>query len=328
MKKTKAPNKKPVRTQRPYLQIGQFIILAGLLLLLPQQNSYALRSVTEKITVRPTLVAPTPEPLPQNQTGQPPPELTAQGIVIVDIFSGVTLYEKNPDIQFLPASTTKIMTALVALTDYSLSDIVTVKTAITEGQVMGLTSGETVTVENLLYATLVHSANDAAYTLAETAKGGVSAFVGRMNELAKLYYLENTHFTNPVGFDDPNHYTTPKDLARLTRVAIQNPVFLKMVGIPQITVSDTTFTRFHALKNVNELLGKIPGIFGVKTGWTANAGQALVSIVQRGEHKVLIVVLKSDDRFGETQKLLTWVFNDFIWQTFSPESGFKIIEAK
>lgn len=301
----------------PWFKLAQLFILASFFLFLPPQNVYSLRAVTEKYSFHELLTAPLPAPMPISLNLLPPPELTAQGIMVVDTTSGVPLYEKNSTMRLFPASTTKIMTALVVLESYKLDDVVKVGVVVTEGQVMGLVSGETITVENLLYGMLIHSANDAAYALAEHYPGGVTAFVNRMNDTAKRFHLTDTHFANPIGYDDPNHYTTAKDLGRLSLVAGKNPTITKMVGVPQMTVADTTYVHFHPLRNVNQLVGRIPGVSGFKSGFTELAGQALVTTVQKNDHKVLIVLLKSADRFVETETLLNWVFANFMWREFT-----------
>lgn len=309
--------------KKTFLSVGrilQLLIFAFLLSQLPPHNVYSIRAVTEEYAPKVDLVPPTPAPYPINVTQVVPPPLSAQGVMIVDVPSGVSLYEKNSDIQFLPASTTKLMTAMVALEHYQLTDEVVVKTVITEGQVMELVYGERITVENLLYGILVHSANDAAFALAEHFPGGVEAYVALMNEKARYLHLNRTHFTNPIGFDDAAHMTTPKDLANLSLTALKNSIITKMVGVPQITVSDSTYSHFHPLKNINELLGKIPGVSGLKTGWTIHAGQALVTTAQRNGRQILIVLLKSEDRFGETEQLLEWVFTNFSWVNYT-DSG-------
>lgn len=308
------------KTDLPLGRIAQFLIFAFFLTQLPPHNAYSFRAVTEEYTPKVALIPPTPAPYPINVTQVAPPLLSAQGVMIVDVPSGVSLYEKNSDTQFLPASTTKLMTAMVALEHYQLIDEIVVKTVITEGQVMGLVYGERITVENLLYGIMVHSANDAAFALAEHFPGGVEAFVAQMNEKARSLHLNQTRFTNPIGFDDAAHVISPKDLASLSLAALKNPIITKMVGVPQITVSDSTFSHFHPLKNINELLGKIPGVSGLKTGWTIHAGQALVTTAQRNDRQILIVLLKSEDRFGETEQLLGWVFANFTWENYS-DSG-------
>lgn len=302
----------------PWTKLIYFAVLFFLLLTLPPQNAYSFRAVTEEFIPKTELPLPTPALLPEMILQTDPPLLSAEGVVVIDLPSGVTLYEKNPDEKLLPASTTKIMTALVSLEVYQLSDIVRVRTVIGEGQVMGLVPGETITVENLLYGILVHSANDAAYALAENHPEGVVGFVAKMNQKTTELHLINTHFTNPIGFDDAAHFTTARDLARLSRVALQHPVIKKIAAVPQITVSDTLYTQFHPLKNVNELVGKIPGVGGLKTGWTLYAGQSVVTTISRNGHQVLFVVLKSADRFGETEQLIGWVFTNFRWKDLRP----------
>ncbi len=298
-----------------HLNIIFAFIFALMLLFLPAQNYYAFKfAYGQAKQVLPQLDLVSPAPIPQNFTQTAAPPLTAQSVLVLDINSRIKLFEKNPKQRLLPASTTKIMTAVIALENYKLDEIVEVKSLVTEGQKMDLVLGEKITVENLLYGILVHSANDAAQVLAEHDKGGIAGFVQKMNLKAQKLNLTNTHFTNPIGYDNSEHYSSAEDLAKLSLYALHNPTIKKMVGIPQITVSDTNFTIFHTLKNVNELLGKIPGLSGIKTGWTLLAGESLISEVQRDGHAVLIVILGSQDRFGETESLVNWVFENFRWE--------------
>jgi len=260
---------------------------------------------------------PIPAQYPQNTTGiYPGEEVTAEGVVVMDVASGVFLYRRNENEQLLPASTTKLMTALVALDSYKLDDIVTIMIASRSGQLMGLFDGEQMTVENLLYGLLIHSGNDAAFALADHYRGGRYAFMQAMNKKATDLHLTGTHYTNPAGFDDLEHKMTPLDLARLGSAAIQNNTIAKMVAIPQITISDATHTYYHELKNVNQLLGKIPGVNGIKTGWTEEAGENLITSVVRNNHDIIIVILQSRDRFQDTTKLIDWVFTNYKWETF------------
>lgn len=260
-----------------------------------------------------------PAPYPVNTTGvYPGYEISAEGVVVFDLESGVTLYGRNAEEVLSPASTTKIMTALVALEHYNLDDVVTVATVANSGQVMGLVPGEQITVENLLYGALIHSGNDAAWALAEHYVGGVEKFVEAMNEKAVALHLAHSHFTNPVGYDDPAHKMSAIDLTRLSAYALTNKTIAKIVAIPQITISDAQHTRFHSLTNVNALLGKIPGVAGIKTGWTEDAGENLVTLVERNGHRVITVVLKSLNRFNDTEQLINWVFANYTWQVFVP----------
>lgn len=295
-----------------------FLGFVLLLFLIPAPNVY-FQSIpkSSKSQLPDNLTIPDAPPVPVNATRKEPPLTSAEGIYIVDVPSNVTLYEKNASVKLFPASTTKIATALVALDYYKLDDILTAKTIVNDGRTMGLISGERLTFESLLYGTLVHSANDAAYVLAENYPGRIERFVDKMNQKALSLHLDTTHFTNPIGFDDPDHYTTAKDLARLATEALSNKTFAKIVGTKSITVSDVTYTYFHSLSNVNELLGKIAGLSGVKTGFTQSAGEILVSVVHKNSTAVIFVVLKSHDRFGETEKLVDWVFGNFIWKEVS-----------
>lgn len=305
---------------RQWDRILFLIVVAGFILFIPGQNIYTLLQVNSKPTIRPFPYAvPTPAPFPENISGIfPGAETTAQGIVVLDLDSGVTMYARNEKELLAPASTTKILTALVALDHYQLDDVVTVQTAANNGQVMGLVPGEKITVENLLYGALIHSGNDAAWALGEHYPGGIDAFVREMNMKAKAIHLDNSHFTNPVGYDDINHKMTPFDLARLAAYALTNKTIAKIVAIPQITISDVTHTYFHPLANVNQLLGKIPGVGGIKTGWTEEAGENLVTLIERNGHRVIIVVLKSANRFTETVSLINWIFSSYEWKSLVP----------
>lgn len=293
----------------------QFLLLGILLFLLPSPGKF-IHSESVSLFINPTpSLTPTPQaPPPVNTYKVPAPYVSAESYVITDLKSGSTLDSKNENKLLFPASTTKVMTALVVLDKFDLDDVMTVKTVITEGSKMNLVSGETLTVESLLYGALVHSANDAAFTLAENYPGGVDAFVVKMNEKADEIGLSDTHFTNPIGFDDPRHYTTSSDLTKLSVYALKNKIIDKISSTKSITVSDTTFTFFHKLDNVNQLLGKVAGISGLKTGYTENAGEILISTVKKNGHTVLFAVMKSKDRFGETVALIDWVFNNFTWQ--------------
>lgn len=296
-------------------------ILAVFILLSPAQNVYTTATLAKPSLFRLPFPMPSPAPFPVNVGGfYPGDEITASAIVIVDVDSSVVMFERNANLLLSPASTTKIMTALVALDAYDLDEVVAVKNVLTDGQSMKLAVGEKLTVENLLYGTLVASGNDAAFVLADNYPGGVDAFVAAMNEKAKVLKLTQTHFTNPMGFDDPNHKMSAMDLANLSRVALLNPIIAKMVAIPQITISDVTHSYFHPLININELLGKIPGVGGIKTGWTEEAGENLVTLVDRNGHKVILVILHSDDRFAETTALIGWIFGTFRWEDVKPGS--------
>lgn len=267
---------------------------------------------------RKLLPIPTPAPYPINKNASSLPEISARSAIIVDVNSSVVLFQKYPNQRLLPASTTKIMTAILALENYRLDQILTVGQVKIDGNSIKLLPGEQMTVENLLYGLLVGSGNDAAEVLAENFPEGKTGFIWAMNQKAQQLQLTNTHFTNPVGYDEEGHYSTAADLAQLTLKAIQNPVFSRMVSTEKLTITDVSGTINHPLKNTNELIGELAEVKGVKTGWTQNAGECLVSLIEKNNEKLISVILASNDRFGETKTLIKWIFENFEWQAIAP----------
>lgn len=233
------------------------------------------------------------------------PEISAEGVYIVDLPSFTPIMKRNEHEHLFPASTTKIITALVAYDVYKPDDVITVKQTITDGQIMGLVPNEKITVENLLYGTLVHSGNDAAYVLADNY--GQENFVDLMNKKAIELNMKDSHFTNPAGFDDNSQLSSPFDLALAARELLKNKFLSKIVSVKEITISDVDFKFFHKLSNVNQLLGKIQGIGGLKTGYTENAGENLVSFYKKNGHQYIIVIIKSKDRFEDTKNIVKWI---------------------
>ena len=259
---------------------------------------------------------------PVNTTKMPAPALTARGVIVIDADSKAILYQQNPDLKLLPASTTKIMTALIALENYSLNEVITISPIDTEPVTMGLQTNEKITVENLLYGLLVGSANDAALALARHFPTGEAGFIAAMNLKAKNLHLRDTQFTNPVGFDNFGQYTTVHDLSLLTAEAMQSAFFKRLVSTISITVTDVDHTVSHELTSLNLLLGQVSGLSGVKTGFTQLAGECLITFVQRQNHQIITVVLGSHDRFGDTNQLIDWVFVNFSWQELSPATHY------
>lgn len=258
-------------------------------------------------------------PLPVLRDGLSFPILSAQGVYAVDLNSGVSLYEKNSEARLLPASTTKIVTALTALDYFQLDDILTVPNMKIDGQKMGLFQGEKMRFEDLLYGLLVYSANDAAETIAANFPGGRDAFITAMNEKASNLSMSNSYFQNPVGLDGISQFTTAKDLVRVSEVAMRNSVFAHVVGTQKILIKDISGKYAYNIKNINELLGSVNGVLGVKTGWTENARENLVTYIERDGHKIMIAVLGSQDRFGETKELIDWIFGSYVWEPVEPK---------
>ena len=247
-------------------------------------------------------------PIPAVKLAVKGPKVSAQGVYIVERKTFTPVYMKNPDTQFYPASTTKIVTALTTIDLLKSQDVVTVNVATAEGQLMDLVPGEKMSVENLLHGMLVHSANDAAYALANY-RGDYSGFIDHMNIVAKRLGMTRSSFRNPAGLDEDGQLTTPHDLALAARTLLDHPALRKMVSVKEITVMDEDFRITHVLKNVNELLGMIEGLGGIKTGYTEAAGENLVSYFKTPYtgHEYIIVVMKSEDRFADTQTLTEWL---------------------
>lgn len=233
------------------------------------------------------------------------PEVYAEGIYIVDLPSFTPLAQRNPHQRFFPASTTKILTALVAADVYKPDEVVTIKRTVSDGQIMGLMIGEKITVENLFYGLLVYSGNDAAYVLADNY--GYQKFIALMNQKAKELKMDSSYFKNPEGLDEDGQYSSPFDLALAARELLKNKYLAKIVSTKEITVSDVDFKYFHKLENVNKLLGEVQGLGGLKTGYTESAGENLISFYKKNGHEFVIVILKSTDRFTDTRNIVSWL---------------------
>lgn len=250
-------------------------------------------------------------PVPKNI---PAPFLSSRAVLAKDLLTGTILYQKDADISFPIASTTKIMTALVASEYYKSNSVLKVMIgAGVSGSKIGLVSGEDLSFRSLLYGMLLSSGNDAAYTLAENYSGGVLGFVSAMNEKAAQLNLQNTHFDNPAGFDSPRHFSSAKDLAIITEEALKNSELAQVFATKKTSIVSLDKKYTHTLSNLNKLLSQVKGVLGVKTGYTEGAKENLVTFVNRNGHQILTVVLGSDDRFGESTKLIEWVYSNFTW---------------
>jgi len=263
---------------------------------------------------------------PVNLEKEPLPFLTARSFVVVDKDSFALMAGRNENLRVLPASTVKVMTALVALDNYHLDDILTVGELEDNGQDIKLLPGEKMTFKNLLYGLLVASGNDVALVLAQNYPGGMLTFVKAMNQKAEDLNLTHTYFANPTGLDsDPQgnlltdlSYTSALDLARLAAYALKNQLLLEIFSTRSVTITDVEGKIKHKLENINELLNYFPGMKGVKTGFTQEAGECLVGYTEQDNRGIITVVLGSDDRFGETVKLTNWVFENFRWTNLTP----------
>jgi len=238
----------------------------------------------------------------------------SESVFAMDVDSEVVLLAKNEDVSMLPASTVKMMTALVASDIYTSDLSLEVKNPVVVGQKMGLKAGEKISANDLLNGLLIYSANDAAEVLAQNYADGRSAFVALMNKKAGDLGLTKTRFTNPSGVDENGQYSTARDLAYLGLSIIKNESISSIVATKQKTVASTNGIIQHKLTSTNQLLGTVPGVLGIKTGWTEFARENLVTYVTRDNHKVIIAVLGSADRFGETKRIIDWIYSSFTWQ--------------
>jgi len=246
----------------------------------------------------------------QAVSDQKPPALNALAAIVVEESTGRVLFARNADQKRSIASTTKIMTALVALENGNLEDTVTIskRAAAIGGSTAGMQAGEKYTLRELLYAMLMISANDAAIAVAEHVGGTVERFADMMNKKAKSIGAVNSNFVTPHGLDRENQYSTASDLAIITIEALKNPVFSQIVSTTNTSISG------HNLYNTNELLGNYPGVDGVKTGYTGKAGRCLVTSARRGEMRVISVVLGSptkNARASASRAILDYCFDNF-----------------
>ena len=234
------------------------------------------------------------------------PEISAETSYIVDRKSFTPVFEKGAHQHMFPASTAKMITALVAYDIYKTDSTIKLNSVLEDGQVMGLVQGEEITIENLLYGTLVQSGNDAAYALAQPI--GLTSFVAKMNEKASVLHMNDTRFENPAGLHNPAQHSSAFDLALAGRAILDNPYLSKIVSTKEIEISDKQYRIFHKLVNVNKLLGEIPGVGGLKTGYTIESGENLVSLYRTPDgHEFIIVVLNSLDRFEDTKTIVNWL---------------------
>lgn len=240
--------------------------------------------------------------------------ILADSYLVIDLASLTPIINYRANQKMYPASLVKLATAIVSYQHYPLEKNLIVNKTIDQELKMGLVRNEKISALNLLYGILVYSANDAAYTLAENYPGGVKKFVSAMNDLAQKLKMNNTRFANPIGFDSSNQFSTALDLAILSKEFISHQVLLNIASTKSITVSDADFEHFHYLNSINQLLGEIPHVGGLKTGTTDNAGENLISFYLFKQKPILFVVLKSQDRFTDTRNLIDFIDNHLSYQ--------------
>lgn len=256
----------------------------------------------------PTLAQPA-----STQENLPLPSVSAQSAVLMLESTGEILYAKDCDLPLPMASTTKIMTALVALELGDPDQMITVSPEAVgvEGSSIYLTEGEQLSLEHLLYALLLESANDAAVAIACGLSGSVENFSKKMNEKAFALGLSRTHFTNPHGLDDENHYTTASELATITRALLEAPLLRSIVSTRKTTIPHDGTDSVRLLINHNKMLRLYDGCIGVKTGFTKRSGRCLVSAAERDGVTLISVTLNAPDDWDDHTRLLDYGFSRY-----------------
>ena len=237
------------------------------------------------------------------------PEITAKSALSYDITTDEILFSKNPNDKLPLASLTKIMTAIVSLEHPKLDDKYLVKSKDLVGEdSMGLASGELLSLKELLFGLILHSGNDAAETLADNYPGGREVFITALNNKAASLGLTNTHFTNPSGLEgDGIQYTTAHDLLIMTQYALENfPLFVEVSAASEYTIAQSPTHAAYFLENETNLLTTYPGVRGVKTGYTPEAGLCLVTYLEYDNHKIIAILLGSENRRDEMKGILDY----------------------
>lgn len=238
------------------------------------------------------------------------PELTAEAWLLYDATAGITLGELASDVERPMASVTKIMTALVVREHADLDEKVRISdTAAGVGESeIGLVVGEVWLVDDLLAAVVMRSANDAATALAEHVGGSVTGFADMMNAKAVALELGHSHFTNPHGLDEDDHYTSARDLLVMTLAVLEDPYLARLARTRLISFKPDPSGVARRARNTNELLGAFPGVIGMKTGFTSGAGRVLVAVAGHGGRTLVAIVMGSEDHFADTRDLLGYGF--------------------
>ena len=252
-------------------------------------------------------------PAHAEETATSPPSLSAKSALLMEADNATVVWEKNAHTRLPMASTTKVMTALVALELANPDTVIEIDAAAvgTEGSSVYLCEGETLTLEELLYALMLESANDAAVAIAIGVAGSEEAFVDEMNRKATSLGLCNTHFANPHGLDAEAHYTTAYELALIAREALQDPLLKTIVSTRKTTIPHQSTDGVRLLVNHNKMLRQYDGCIGLKTGYTQKSGRCLVSAAERDGVTMIAVTIDSPDDWSDHTKLLDFGFSNY-----------------
>lgn len=278
-----------------------------------------------------TALAEDPVPTP-SATWPEPPQIESAAAVVMEASTGSVLYNKGAYDAHYPASTTKLMTSLLAIEQCPLSDVVTCSKASVnsigwDSSRIGLVAGESIDMENALYAILLASANEVSYAVAEHIGGTADYFVSLMNERAKDLGCVNTNFVNPHGLDNEQHYSCPYDLALIARQAIEYPTFRRVSGSYNHKVPETNKNEARWISNTHPFIKKnviYEGVFAGKTGSTSKAGSCLVTCAERNGITLICVVMKAPNSAtvqADTKLLLDYSFNNFTLTPLTASGG-------
>lgn len=241
-------------------------------------------------------------------------KLTAQSAILIEASTGRVIWEKDADVRHYPASMTKMMTGILALEKLlpKADVVISPNAAATEDCPLEIVAGECLSADNIITGMLMESDNGAAVAIAEAVDGSVSQFVQRMNERAQEIGMSNTHFVNPNGLTEANHYSTARDMAKLARFAMNNKKFREIVSTKNQVIHWEVPARQQKLaENTNKLLANYNGMNGIKTGWTEAAGGCLAASARRNGVELIAIVMQTpgpDDRFADARKLLDYGF--------------------
>lgn len=289
-------------------------------------DSYSRENYSSAMASGNTLELPAILDLPSIKQNSPKVNILSKNYVLLDGDSGVVFSGKNSDAHVPIASTTKIMSAVIALENYKLDEVVTVPLKATEQipTVVNLRSGEKITVLELLHCLLIKSGNDSAYAIGSFMSNSgtdkdIKPFVEKMNDKAKELGMADTHYMDPAGLSDDG-YSSATDLGIITRYALENSTFREIVLTQNYVATNTAKTIFHPLDNSNRLVTtyQYPGAIGVKTGFTDAASHCLVGAATRNGHTLIAVILGTfantpNASADEARKLLDWGFANVIW---------------
>lgn len=249
------------------------------------------------------------------------PQISAKSAIVIDAKTGKIIYGKNPYARSNPASTTKVLTAILAIEKLSPDKVLTAsRTAVSiekDASNAGIKQGERMKVINFLYAMLLDSANEAANVLAEGTSGNLNSFANLMNNRAKEMGAKNSHFVTAHGYDRPGHYTTAYDMSRIAMYAMKNSLFRKIVATSTFKIASTNkHSKGIYLSNTNKLINRTkdkryfyPYAIGIKTGYTSHAKHCLVAAAKKGDKEFITVIYGSDNAFSDAIRLFNYAFS-------------------